>query len=384
MISADDFLGAARRRGLGFYTGVPCSFLTPLINRVISDPATRYVGATSEGEAVAIAAGAWLAGEGSVVMCQNSGLGNTINPLTSLNWPFRIPVLMVVTWRGQPGLKDEPQHELMGEATAQFLADARVAHGSFPDRAEDVDTALDTALDRMAETQLPYAFIMAKGAVGNEPLDEAPRPLAPPGEIVDLTSGGARPRRHEALERVLAGISDEAAVIATTGFCGRELFTLADRPQHLYQVGSMGGASAMALGVALNTDRPVIVLDGDGAALMKLGNMATIGAQRPGNLVHVLLDNGLHESTGGQATVSAGVDFAAIAVACGYRKAIRADGPAGFETGLAQCLATPGPNLLHVRLAPGAMDNLGRPTVTPVEVAQRFKAFLAGARSAAA
>ncbi|MDA0703752.1 MAG: phosphonopyruvate decarboxylase [Proteobacteria bacterium] len=384
MISADDFLGAARRRGLGFYTGVPCSFLTPLINRVISDSDTRYVGATSEGEAVAIAAGAWLAGEGSVVMCQNSGLGNTINPLTSLNWPFRIPTLMVVTWRGQPGLKDEPQHELMGEATAQFLTDARVEHGLFPTRAEDVEPALDAALARMGETHLPYAFIMEKGAVGSEALDEAPRPPAAPGEIIDLSTGAARPKRYEALERVLAGISDETAVIATTGFCGRELFTLADRPQHLYQVGSMGGASAMALGVALNTERPVVVLDGDGAALMKLGNMATIGAQRPGNLVHILLDNGLHESTGGQATVSAGVDFAAIAVACGYRKAIRADGLAGFETGLAQCLATPGPNLLHVRLSAGAMDNLGRPTITPVEVAQRFRAFVTGARTAVA
>ena len=384
MISADDFLGAARRRGLGFYTGVPCSFLTPLINRVISDSDTRYVGATSEGEAVAIAAGAWLAGEGSVVMCQNSGLGNTINPLTSLNWPFRIPTLMVVTWRGHPGLKDEPQHELIGEVTAQILSDARVKHGPFPARVEDVEPALDMALARMGETHLPYAFIMEKGSVGSEALDEAPRPPAVPGEVLDLASGGVRPKRHEALERVLAGISDETAVIATTGFCGRELFTLADRPQHLYQVGSMGGASAMALGVALNTERPVVVLDGDGAALMKLGNMATIGAQRPENLVHVLLDNGLHESTGGQATVSAGVDFAAIAVACGYRKAIRADGLAGFETGLAQCLVTPGPNLLHVRLSPGAMDNLGRPTVTPVEVAQRFKAFVTGAGTAVA
>ncbi|MBT5413264.1 MAG: phosphonopyruvate decarboxylase [Rhodospirillaceae bacterium] len=384
MIAADDFLGAARRRGLGFYTGVPCSFLTPLINRVISDSDTRYVGATSEGEAVAIAAGAWLAGEGSVVMCQNSGLGNMINPLTSLNWPFRIPTLMIVTWRGQPGLKDEPQHELMGQATARFLDDARVPHGAFPDRAEAVESALDIALDRMAETHLPYAFIMAKGAVADEALDEAPRLLAGPGELVDLTGGDARPKRFEALERLLAGIPDAAAVIATTGFCGRELFTLADRPQHLYQVGSMGGASAMALGVALNTERPVVVLDGDGAALMKLGNMATVGAQRPGNLVHVLLDNGMHESTGGQATVSSGVDFAAIAVACGYRTAMRADSLGGFEVGLARCLSSAGPSLLHVRLGPGAMPNLGRPTVTPVEVAQRFKAFVTDPGAAAA
>ena len=117
MVQAKKFLDEAHRRGFDFYTGVPCSFLTPLINRVISDPGTRYVGAASEGEAVGIASGAWLAGRSTVVMCQNSGLGNTINPLTSLNWPFRIPTLMLVTLRGEPGLGDEPQHELMGQIT---------------------------------------------------------------------------------------------------------------------------------------------------------------------------------------------------------------------------------------------------------------------------
>ena len=116
MINADDFLSPARDAGYDFYTGVPCSFLTEIINRVISDISLDYVGAASEGEAVAIASGAWLAGRKTVVMCQNSGLGNTVNPLTSLNHPFRIPTLMIVTWRGQPGITDEPQHELMGRS----------------------------------------------------------------------------------------------------------------------------------------------------------------------------------------------------------------------------------------------------------------------------
>src|SRR5919112_4546428 len=117
MISANSFIGQALERGFDFYTGVPCSFLTPLINRVIGGTGLRYVGAASEGEAVAIAAGAWLAGRETVVMCQNSGLGNAVNPLTSLNAPFRIPTLLVTTWRGRPGIKDEPQHALMGEIT---------------------------------------------------------------------------------------------------------------------------------------------------------------------------------------------------------------------------------------------------------------------------
>ncbi len=133
----------------------------------------------------------------------------------------------------------------------------------------------------------------------------------------------------------------------------------------------------MGLGVALNTRRPVVVFDGDGAALMKLGTLATIGAQAPANLVHVILDNGAHESTGGQATVSPNVDFAQVAIGCGYRSALRCDTPDGFERALAQAIEGPGPVLVHARIRPGTIDNLPRPTVKPPEVAQRFKAFLA-------
>ena len=179
------------------------------------------------------------------------------------------------------------------------------------------------------------------------------------------------------LERFLGVVPDAAAVIATTGKCGRELFTLADRAQHLYQVGSMGGASAMGLGVALNTSRPVVVLDGDGAALMKLGNLATIGSRAPANLVHVVLDNGVHDSTGGQATVSPSVDFAAVALACGYATGATCDSPDGFERALRETRSGPGPHLIHARIAPGSLAKLGRPTVGPAEVARRFRRFLA-------
>src|SRR5262249_29720228 len=156
-----------------------------------------------------------------------------------------------------------------------------------------------------------------------------------------------------------------------TGKCGRELFTLADRPQHLYQVGSMGGASGMGLGVALNTARPVVVLDGDGAALMKLGSFATIGAYAPKNLVHLVLDNGVHDSTGGQQTVSASVDFAPIALACGYAYAASCDDLRGLSEVWPAATQT-GPSLIHLRVAPGSMDKLGRPTVSPADVARRF------------
>ncbi len=382
MIFADQFLDPAREQGYSFYTGVPCSFLTPLINRVIGSPKLDYVGAASEGEAVAIAAGAWLSGRKSVVLCQNSGLGNTVNPLTSLNYPFRIPALLMVTWRGQPGLHDEPQHELMGRITADLLDVMRVEHAPFPDRTEAVLPALAHLERSIAERELPFAFIMAKGCVEEEDLAQEPRTPRPGGDIRDLRTGGVEPRRVGALERVLAAVPEDMAIIATTGKTGRELFTLADRDQHLYLVGSMGCASGVGLGVALNCARKVLVLDGDGAALMKLGTLATIGSYAPSNLVHLILDNGVHDSTGGQATVSQNVDFAAVAAACGYRAAFRCDGVDGLEQALVHSVrAEGGPSLIHLHIAPGSIERLGRPTVSPYDVARRFKRFLSDQNS---
>ena len=377
MIEAGAFLGEAARAGFDFYTGVPCSFLTPLINGVLSAPDAHYVGAASEGEAVAIAAGAWLAGRQTVVMCQNSGLGNAINPLTSLNAPFHIPTLFVTTWRGQPGLKDEPQHELMGRITHDLLRLIEVDVQPFPAEPAALAPAFAEAVATMTRTGLPVGWVMAKGDVADTPLDQPPLLPSPRGRRTHLEQGGERPTRAAALEAFLDLVEESAAVIATTGKCGRELFTLADRPSHLYQVGSMGGASGMALGVALNTPRRVYVLDGDGAALMKLGTFATIGAQAPENLVHILLDNGVHDSTGGQATVSPNVDFAGIAIACGYRFAGSCDSLEGFVGALGMAHESGGPALIHLRIAPGSMAVLGRPTIAPADVARRFRDFLA-------
>ncbi len=378
MIDADAFLDAAVGRGVDFFTGVPCSFLTPLINRALCRGDLAYVGAASEGEAVAIAAGASLAGRGTAVLCQNSGLGNAVNPLTSLNAPFRIPTLLVCTWRGEPGRPDEPQHALMGRAMHRLLDVIEVPHAAFPATADAIGPTLDRACQAMRSAGLPFALILRQGDVAEGGLNQPTPAAAAAGLRSDRRRHAGRPARAELLARLLAAIPDSAAVIATTGKCGRELFTLADRPQHLYQVGSMGCAAGMGLGVALNTDRPVVVLDGDGAALMKLGTLATIGANRPGNLVHVLLDNGVHDSTGGQATVSPSVDFAAVALACGYRAAAIVDDAPGFDAAVADALATAGPHFIHARIRPGSIAELGRPTIAPHEVARRFSAFVRG------
>ncbi|HEX3487193.1 MAG TPA: phosphonopyruvate decarboxylase [Micropepsaceae bacterium] len=383
MIKARAFLQEATARGFDFFTGVPCSFLTPLINGVLSDRKLSYVGAASEGEAVAIAAGAWLAGRRTVVMCQNSGLGNAVNPLTSLNAPFKIPTLFITTWRGEPGIADEPQHEMMGRITQDLVSLIGLEQDAFPSETAAIGPVLDRAIRHMDSTSLPFGLVMRKTDLEDEPLDQAPLPSRVPGQRTHLERGGARPVRAAVLEKLLQRVDDTTGIIATTGKCGRELFTIADRPQHLYQVGSMGCATGMGLGVALNNDRPIVALDGDGAALMKLGTFATVGAYAPKNLIHVLLDNGVHDSTGGQATVSASVDFASVALACGYSAAISADTLDGFEAALAAAQAGPKPAIIHMRIAPGSMTKLGRPTVTPVEVARRFKSFLGQTQAAA-
>lgn len=378
MIDADTFLGLAKFKGFDFFTGVPCSFLTPLINGVLNDSDTDYVAASSEGEAVAIASGAWLAGRETVVMFQNSGLGNAVNPLTSLNHPFRIPTLLICTWRAGPGLKDEPQHELMGQITPDLFEVMQIPYSRFPDEDDLVAPRLDDVIAQMAESGLPAAFIMQQGDVADQALigSGTPTPKAA-GMLTDRMTGGTLPSRYTTLERMVSALPDDAGVIATTGKCGRELFTINDRKQHLYQVGSMGCAAGMGLGAALNTEKPIVIVDGDGALLMKMGTLATIGAYAPGNLVHLVLDNGTYDSTGGQPTVSAGVDFAAAAIAAGYRRAVRCDDLSGFEVALSDALSNDGPTLVHMKIAPGSLGKLGRPTVTPPEVARRFKAFLA-------
>lgn len=374
MISADSFLSAGLVRGTSFYAGVPCSYLAPLINATIRRSDLIYVGAASEGEAVAIAAGAWLAGKKSAVLCQNSGLGNVVNPLTSLNYPFRIPVLLISSWRGQPGKPDEPQHELMGRITQSLLGLLEVDCAPCPNAPTEIAPLLDRAFSHMEDSGLPFALIACDGDF--EPITLPTYPVAPimRGELERWERLDGECTRAEILEQFLSLADKETAVIATTGKCGRELFTLSDREQHLYMVGAMGAAAPLALGVALNSSKRVVVLDGDGAALMKLGAFATIGKEHPGNLVHIVLDNQAHDSTGGQAT--APTKFAEVAVSCGYRFAYECSDRRGFEAAYRSAISRLGPSCIHMRIAPGSLAKLGRPTIPPKVVARRFQEFL--------
>jgi len=377
MIQASDFIGPAKALGYLRWAGVPCSFLTPFINSVIDDPEMSYVSAANEGDAVALAAGAALAGQRAVAMMQNSGLGNAVSPLSSLNWVFRIPILLIVTLRGEPGLQDEPQHELMGQITGRILDELQIPWDWFPREADSVEGALTVAEWHMDRSGLPYAFIMKKGSVSKTELKSRWQPQSRPAAFPagDFCVGDPQLTRQQALETVVEQTPpDETIVIGTTGYTGRELFAIADRPNQLYMVGSMGCASSFGLGLSLALPgRRVVVADGDGAALMRMGNLATVGAYGGDNLQHLVLDNGVHESTGGQSTVSSAISFAGVARACGYRWAREGLAVADLTGFLA---AEQRPALLQLRTRRGVPDGLPRPDVTPRQVKQRLMRHL--------
>ena len=385
MIEAAQFVEAARSRGFDWYAGVPCSFLTPFINYVLQDPSLHYVSAANEGDAVALIAGVALAGKRGITMMQNSGLGNAVSPLTSLTWTFRLPQLLIVTWRGQPGVSDEPQHALMGPITPQMLDTMEIPWETFPTEADAIGPALDRALAHMDSTGRPYALVMQKGSVAPYALKAGPTParrshVSAQSRFVGRAADEL-PSRRDALERVIAATPiDSTVVFASTGFCGRELYALDDRANQLYMVGSMGCVTPFALGVALaRPDLNVVALDGDGAALMRMGVFATLGAYGPSNLTHVLLDNGAHDSTGGQATVSPQVSFAGVAAACGYADAIESDDLAALDDALAAARerragasGLAGTRFVRITIRRGTPDGLPRPTITPPDVKRRL------------
>jgi phosphonopyruvate decarboxylase len=388
VIEAAQFVEAARERGFDWYAGVPCSFLTPFINYVVQDESLHYVSAANEGDAVALIAGVALGASGEhkgrrgIAMMQNSGLGNAVSPLTSLTWTFRLPQLLIVTWRGQPGVADEPQHALMGPVTPAMLDTMEIPWELFPTEPEAIAPALDRATAHMDRTGRPYALVMQKGSVAPYALTKTGlsgvRERAARAAVQRFE--GERVTRHDALQRVIAHTpADSTVVLASTGFCGRELYAIDDRENQLYLVGSMGCVTPMALGLALSRpDLRVVALDGDGAALMRMGVFATLGAYGPSNLVHLLLDNGAHESTGGQATVSRGVDFAAIASACGYALALDGD-DIGVIDRLFDAKDVDGVRFARLSIRTGTPGDLPRPSITPEDVRGRLQAHVGGA-----
>jgi len=303
-------------------------------------------------------------------------LGNAVNPITSLLHTFKLPVLIIITLRGEPQLNDEPQHELMGKITEKMLDLMGVAWSFFPDSKDNIQAALNVAYEHMSLTHKPYALIMKKGSVKSESLSEVKSP-----DVRDENSkyyAAETPcKKLQTRQDILSYLQsntnlENVILLASTGFMGRELYALDDRPNQLYMVGSMGCASSLGLGMALaRPDQTIIIIEGDGAALMRMGNIATVGQYAGKNYLHVILDNEIHDSTGGQSTVSAGVDFALISKACGYPVSYFGSDLDILKSFLNENQLT-GPRMLHMKIKPDTINDLPRPKELPQQVVRRL------------
>ncbi|HOW43089.1 MAG TPA: phosphonopyruvate decarboxylase [Candidatus Omnitrophota bacterium] len=381
MLEAREVIECFSRNGFSVYSGVPCSLLTPLIDRLIDPRAAAYYAASNEGEAVAFCAGAHLAGKRAVVMMQNSGLGNAVNPLTSLNAIFKTPVLLVITLRGEPGEHDEPQHELMGRITGEMLDCMGIAREYFPDSADKLSAVVDKAGRYMQREQLPFALILKKGVIRPNKAVRQPAlkfrkslsasPAAAPGSLTPRIS------RYEMLKTLVSQTRiEDSVLVATTGFTGRELYAIDDRPNQLYMVGSMGCALPFGLGAAVHLKKKVFVLDGDGAVLMHLGALPMAGRYGKGNLTHIVFDNASYLSTGGQATLSSSVDLCAVAIASGYKQVMAVDTLKDFQAALRLAHKRTKDTFILARVNQDAPADLPRPTIKPHEVLRRLQLHL--------
>lgn len=376
MIDTAEFGAELKALGFEFYSGVPCSYLKNLINFAIND--CEYVMATNEGEAVAIAAGALLGGKKACILMQNSGLTNATSPLISLNYPFQIPVLGFVSLRGEPGFPDEPQHELMGQITAEMLTVMKVKWEYLSSDFTEALRQLQRA-NQLIENNESFFFIVRKGTFGTVNLRNQKMNKNINRIISKKTTEDVLPTRFEALQ-VINSLKDYDTVqLATTGKTGRELYEIEDAKNNLYMVGSMGCVSSIGLGLALSRpEKSIIAIDGDGALLMRMGNLATNGAYSPPNLLHILLDNGTHDSTGGQKTCAHNIHFVDAAAACGYKNAIYIHDLRELMENIESWKKNKTLTFLCLKVAKGSKKELGRPQIKPSEVKKRLQVFLNG------
>ncbi|MBQ1410401.1 MAG: phosphonopyruvate decarboxylase [Oscillospiraceae bacterium] len=361
--------------GSDFYTGVPDSQLKALCNYLMArygiDP-KHHIIAANEGNCTALAAGYHLAtGKVPVVYMQNSGEGNIINPVASLlnDKVYAIPVVFIVGWRGEPGVHDEPQHIYQGEVTVKLLEDMGVA--AFVIGKDTTDEALAAKMEEfraILAAGKDVAFVIRKGALTDAP---------------SVTYRNENQMVREEIIRHIVQASGEDPIVSTTGKASRELFEtrVANGQSHKYDfltVGSMGHSSSIALGVALQKpEQRIWCVDGDGAVLMHMGAMAVVGANHPKNLIHVVINNGAHETVGGMPTVAEHIDLVSIARACGYPYAVCVHDFESLDRELAAARDRGMLSMIEVKCSIGAREDLGRPTTTALENKQNFMNYLA-------
>ena len=360
-MTPSDFLETLYQQNYDFITGVPDSLFKQLLTAVKNDERFQHVITNNEGESCALATGYHLAtGKVPVVYMQNSGLGNCINPLTSLldEWIYAIPCLLLISWRASPGEHDEPQHQRMGSILLDLLSLLNI-----PYLVIDANTTqIEEFLFKAKTLKKPFALIFTKNTL------DTPIPTQSINEIHGTN-------REEVLEFLVRNNQPNHLFITTTGKTSRELYEIRERlnqphDQDFLTVGSMGCASTIALGIAMQRpEKQVIVIDGDGACLMRLEALATIGHIKPSNLLHILIDNNAYESTGAQQTQSHHIDFTTLALACGYQHSIVIS---ELNELLEYLNTAQGPTMLIVRTTLLSRENLGRPKKSALENKQSF------------
>lgn len=373
MIKPSRFFDELKSRDIDFYTGVPDSLLKNLCAYITDNlPASQHIIAANEGGAVALAAGYHLAtGRIPVVYMQNSGLGNSVNPLMSLTdkLVYNIPLLLIIGWRGEPGVKDEPQHLKQGLVTLPLLETMGIKHEVMVEQEDLLPRQIERAVNHMKQTGEAFALVVRKGTFDT-------------WQTCSGKEAGLTLSRERAIELVAGRVSKKDVIVSTTGKISRELFEYRaannqGHQQDFLTVGSMGHASQIALGIAISQpDRRVFCFDGDGATIMHTGSMAITATVAPSNYYHIVFNNGAHDSVGGQPTVGLIVDLPAVARAMGYKSVISVDNEADLISELDHLTQHQAPLLLEVRVKKGSRSDLGRPTSSPIENKQALMDFL--------
>ena len=373
MINTKFFYDTLASYGINFYAGVPDSLLKNLCAYITDHAdAAHNIIAANEGGAMGLAAGHYLAtSQIPVVYMQNSGEGNIINPLASLTDPdvYNIPVLLVIGWRGKPGVHDEPQHVKQGKVTTGLLNVMGIDYTVLSKEEDKAEAQIKKAVAYMQATKQCYALVVEKDTFDAYTLQNV--------EKNDFTMS-----REEAIQTVAAALGEKDCIVSTTGMISRELFEYRTAKNEGHErdfltVGSMGHASQIALGIALTKqDRKVWCFDGDGATIMHMGSLAIVASKQPKNYIHVVFNNGAHDSVGGQPTVGLNIDIPRIARAVGYKHTFSVSTKEDLVDILNDVKSSDGPTLLEVKIKKGNRKDLGRPTTTPIENKEALMAFL--------
>lgn len=373
MINPKFFIEELGSNGIDFFAGVPDSLLKNICAYIADHKDEQHnIITANEGGAIALAAGYHLAtGKIGVVYMQNSGEGNIINPLASLTDKevYNIPVLLLIGWRGKPGVHDEPQHVKQGKVTTGLLNVMGVNYDVLSQDEEKAAKQIEKAIAVMKATNEVYALVIEKGTFEDYKLQNV--------EENDLQM-----TREEAIQTVAASLGKKDVIVSTTGMISRELFETRTawkqgHERDFLTVGSMGHASQIALGIAMEkADRKVWCFDGDGASIMHMGNMAIVASKHPKNYVHVVFNNGAHDSVGGQPTVGLKIDLPSVAKSVGYKETYSVDNMGKLKSILPSIAKSEGPVFLQVCVKKGNRKDLGRPTTTPIQNKEALMKFL--------